>query len=82
MFKAVDCWEEKECQKRNLVIAGAVKRQVLGEQIVKNIRFPIMTQNEFMDVVHKSKVLTAEETSMMMNYFSCTVTSAVGLLHA
>lgn len=81
LFKAVDRWAEIDCQKRNLVIAGAVKRQVLGEQIVKNIRFPIMTQNELMDVVLKSEILTPEETSMMMNYFSGTVTSAVGFLH-
>ena len=81
LFKAVDCWAKKACKRRKLKKAGSIKRQVLGEQIVKNIRFPIMTQNEFMDVVLKSKILTPEETSMMMNYFSCTITSAVGFLH-
>ena len=81
LFKAVDCWAKKECKRRKLKKAGSVKRQVLGEQIVKNIRFPIMTKNEFMDVVLKSKILTPEETSMMMNYFSGTMTLAVGFLH-
>ena len=83
LFKAVDCWADKECQKRKLENArGSIKRQVLGEQIVNNIRFPIMTQNEFMDVVLKSKILTPEETNVMMNYFSCTVMkSEVGFLH-
>ena len=81
LFKAVDCWAEEECKKRKLKNAGSVKRQVLGEQIVRNIRFPVMTNNEFMDVVLKSKILTPEEASMMMSYFSCTVTSAVGFLH-
>lgn len=81
LFKAVDCWAKKECKRRKLEEAGSVKRQVLGEQIVKNIRFPIMTQSEFMDIVPKSKILTPEETNTMINYFSCTVTSAVGFLH-
>lgn len=81
LFKAIDCWAKKECKRRKLKIAGSVKRQVLGEQIVKQIRFPIMTQNEFMDVVIKSKILTPEETSMMMNYFNGTIPSAVGFLH-
>ena len=81
LFKAVDCWAKNECKRRKLQRAGSVKRQVLGEQIVKNIRFPVMTQNEFMDVVLKSKILTPEETSMMMSYFSCNMTSAVGFLH-
>jgi len=81
LFKAVDCWAKKECKRRKLKKTGSIKRQILGEQIVKNIRFPIMTQNEFMDVVLKSTILTPEETNMMMNYFSCTVKSAVGFLH-
>ena len=81
LFKAVDGWAKEESKKRILRKAGSVKREVLGEQIVKNIRFPIMTQNEFMDVVLKSNILTPEEISMMMSYFSCTVTSAVGFLH-
>lgn len=81
LFKAVDCWAKRECKRRKLEEAGSIKRQVLGEEIVKNIHFPIMTQNEFMDVVPKSKILTPEETNMIVNYFSGTVTSAVGFLH-
>ena len=81
LFKAVDCWAKNECKRRNLKTTGSVKRQVLGAKIVRNIRFPVMTQIEFMDVVLKSKILTPEETSMMKNYFSCAVTSAVGFLH-
>ena len=80
LFKAVDCWTKEECKRQKLKVKGSVKRQVLGEQIVKNIRFPIMKQNEFKDVVRKSKILTAEETSNITKYFRSTLTSPVGFL--
>ena len=80
LFKAVDCWAKEECKRLSLSLDGSVKRQVLGEQIVKNIRFPIMEQNEFEDVVLPSKILTDEETKNVMKYFSCKEKSAVGFL--
>ncbi|XP_078365313.1 BTB/POZ domain-containing protein 6-like [Oculina patagonica] len=78
LFKAVDCWAKEECKRQQLKADGSVKRQVLGEQIVKNIRFPIMKQNEFVDVVLDSNILTQHEKSDIMKYFSSTVTSVVG----
>jgi len=47
LFKAVDCWAGKECEKQGLVAEGSVKRRFLGERIVKGIRFPVMEQKEF-----------------------------------
>ena len=45
LFKAVDCWATKECEKQGLAAAeGSVKRRILGERIVKAIRFPVMEQ--------------------------------------
>ncbi|KAL9988066.1 hypothetical protein ACROYT_G002465 [Oculina patagonica] len=78
LFKAVDCWAKEECKRQQLKANGSVKRQVLGEQIVKNIRFPIMKQNEFIDVVFSSQILAKEEASNIMEYFRCQETSAVG----
>ncbi|KAL9988064.1 hypothetical protein ACROYT_G002462 [Oculina patagonica] len=77
LFKAVDCWAKEECKRQQLTAKGCVKRQVLGEQIVRNIRFPVMKQNEFVDVVSESNILTQWETSNVMKYFSSAVTSAV-----
>ncbi|XP_078379005.1 BTB/POZ domain-containing protein 6-like [Oculina patagonica] len=78
LFKAVDCWAKEECKRQQLDGNGSVKRQVLGEQVVKNIRFPTMKQNEFKDVVLPSQILEKEETSNIMEYFRCRETSAVG----
>ncbi|KAL9988191.1 hypothetical protein ACROYT_G002605 [Oculina patagonica] len=80
LFKVVDCWAKEECKRKQLEADGSVKRQVLGEQIVKNIRFPIMKQRDFMDVVLQSKILTEEETKIIMNCFSSSETAPVGFL--
>ena len=45
LFKAVDCWAKKECKKQGLAAEGFVKRRILGERIVKAIRFPVMEQH-------------------------------------
>ena len=70
LFKAVDCWATKECEKQGLAAEGSVKRKVLGERIVKAIRFPVMEQKEFAEVVLDCDVLTKKEISDMMKYFS------------
>ena len=80
LFKAVDCWAKEECKRQQLEAKGSVKRRVLGEQIVKNIRFPIMKQSDFVDVVLQSNILTEKETRDIMNCFSSAETSAVGFL--
>ena len=40
LFRAVYCWAEMECEKQGLVGEGSAKRRILGERIVKGIRFP------------------------------------------
>ncbi|KAL9988190.1 hypothetical protein ACROYT_G002604 [Oculina patagonica] len=80
LFKAVDCWAKEECNRQQLEADGSVKRQVLGEQIVKNIRFPIMKQRDFIEVVLPNKILTEEETRSIMNCFSSSETAPVGFL--
>ncbi|XP_078354445.1 BTB/POZ domain-containing protein 6-like [Oculina patagonica] len=69
LFKAVDCWAEEECKRQQLKADGSVKRQILGEEIVKNVRFPIMKQEELRDVVLPSKILSQEEAREVMKYF-------------
>ena len=80
LFKAVDCWAKEECKRKQVKANGSFKRQVLGEQIVKNIRFPIMKRDEFKGVVLPSKILTPKEARKIMKCFSSTRTSASGFL--
>ena len=80
LFKAVNYWAEKECKRQNLQAEGAVKRKLLGEKIIKNIRFPVMTKDEFINVVSVTNILTEEDTIDIMEYFSSHQTSPVGFL--
>ena len=70
LLKAVDCWATKQCKKQGLTVEGSVKRRILGERIVKAIRFPLMEQQEFAGAVLDSDILTKKELSDMVKYFS------------
>jgi len=72
LFKAVNCWAEKECGRQKLKADGPGKRAILGEQIVKKLRFPVMKQSDIMNVVLETKILTQEETSNITKFLeSC-----------
>ena len=80
LFKAVDCWAENECKKQGLVAEGSAKRRVLGERVVQGIRFPVMEQKEFADIVLDSEILTPKETSRLVKYFNSVLHDSVGFL--
>ena len=78
LFKAVELWATKECQRQGLVEAdGKDKRRILGEQTVKAIRFPTMTQEDFASVVLDSGILIQEEIIQIIKYFNSVLTFPV-----
>ena len=80
LFKAVDCWARRECEKKNLAVEGSVKRKILGERVVANIRFPVMEQKEFAEVVLDCEILTPKEAYDIMKYFNGVLPNLVGFL--
>ena len=78
LFKAVDRWAGKECEKQGLPPEGSVKRGILGERIVKKIDFTKMEEKEFVSVVLDSAILTKEELSSLMRHFSSLHDATVG----
>ena len=78
LFQAVDLWATKQCEKQSLVVNGAKKRRILGEDIVYAIRFPVMKQEEFAAVVLDAKLLDPDEIVTLFKFFSSTLTSSVG----
>ena len=70
LFKAVDHWATKESERQGKNPEGNVKRRILGEEIVKAIRFPLMSMKEFASVAIDSHILTLKETEDMMKYYS------------
>ena len=69
LFKAVDRWATKEVERQRLTPDGKVKRRILGEEIVKAIRFPVMSQKEFASVVVDCDILTKKEIGFMMKHY-------------
>ena len=78
LFKAVDLWATKECERRGLASNGTVKRRILGEQIVKEIRFPTIRQEDFASVVLDSDILTKDEIISIIKCLSAVPMSSVG----
>ena len=69
LFKAVDRWATKEVEWQGLSPAGKVKRRILGEEIMKAIRFPVMSPKEFASVVVDCDILTKKEIGLMMKHY-------------
>ena len=70
LFKAVDRWATKQVEKQRLTPRGKVKRRILGEEIVKAIRFSVISQKEFASVVVDCDILTKKEIGFMMKHYS------------
>ena len=58
LFRAVDCWAERECKRQGLI----------AEKIIKGIRFPVMKQKEFESVLDCG-ILTQKETCDLVKFF-------------
>ena len=70
LFKACDRWAINQCRKQGLATDGELKRRVLGEEIVKAIRYAVMKQEEFAGVVLDAKILTPDEIVTFFKFFS------------
>ena len=56
------------------------RRKILGERVVANIRFPVMEQKEFAEVVLDCEILTPKEAYDIMKYFNGVLPNPVGFL--
>ena len=79
LFKAVHLWATKQCKMQGLEANGEAKRGILGEAVVKKIRFPLMKEQEFATVVLDAKILTLDEVTNLVKFFnSALVATPVG----
>ena len=81
LFKAVDLWATKEIGNQGLEANSEVKRIILGEKVVKAIRFPVMKLQEFASVVPDAKILTPDEVINFFKFFSSAVAAPEGFLN-
>ena len=78
LFRAVDLWATEECERQGVPASGKVKRRILGEQIVKNIHFPVMEEKDFTSTVIDSNILTETEVKELMKNFNGTLSKSAG----
>ena len=82
LFKAVDRWATKECERQGMISHGETKRRILGEDIVKGIRFPLIPQKDFASAVFDSRILNYEELGNMIKYYNGVSTTPLPFLQA
>ena len=82
LFKAVNRWATKECERQGVASDGETKRRILGEEIVKGIRFPLIPQKDFASVVFDSRILNYEEFGNMTKYYNGLINTSLPFLKA
>lgn len=70
LFQAVDRWAIAECERKDLEPTNDNKKIVTGEEVVNNIRFPLMTQAQFAETVPSSGLLSKDEIIELFMWFS------------
>ena len=75
LFKAVDRWAKHKCEEQGLAADGQAKRRIIGEEILKEIRIPLMSQKEFASSVVDSNILNVQEFGVMIKHYSQVLTS-------
>ena len=78
LFRTVDLWATEECKRQGVLASGKVKRRILGEQIVKNIHFPVMEEKDFTSTVIDSNILTRTEVNELRRNFNGTLSTSAG----
>ncbi|KXJ10105.1 BTB/POZ domain-containing protein 2 [Exaiptasia diaphana] len=69
IFQAVDKWATKRIEEKGLVHSGKVKRAILGLDVIRQIRFPLMTHKDFAEIVLPCKILINTELIELFQIF-------------
>ncbi|XP_068672260.1 BTB/POZ domain-containing protein 2-like [Montipora capricornis] len=75
LFKAVDRWAKRKCNEQGLATDGQAKRRIIGDEILKEIRFPLMSEKEFASFVIDSNILNVQEICDMVKHYNQVLTS-------
>lgn len=75
LFKAVNRWAEKKMEEEGIASHVNAKRRIIGEEILKRIRFPVMSQDEFDRFVVVTNILRGEEVEGMKDFYRSGISS-------
>lgn len=70
LFKALNRWAAKRCEESNMTVDGANKRSVFGDDLLKLIRFSLMSPEEFSEEVLPTDILLSTEVIDVFKQFT------------
>ena len=81
LFRAVEGWSKKECERQGKTDSPENCREVLGE-LLHLVRMPAMKQKDFCNGAAQSGILTTQETLDMLRYFNSDTKPEIPFLKA
>ncbi|XP_031562041.1 BTB/POZ domain-containing protein 6-B-like [Actinia tenebrosa] len=69
LFQAVEKWALNKLKEKGLEENRKNKRAVLGEEVIKLIRFPLMSETEFAEKVLPCGILKMDEVTEVIRFF-------------
>ena len=70
LFQALDGWAAKRCEEAGITVNGENKRRFMGEDLLKQFRFSLMSPTEFSDVVMPTDILFLTEVVDVFKQFT------------
>eukprot|EP00927_Polykrikos_kofoidii_P061771 TRINITY_DN56608_c0_g1_i1.p1 TRINITY_DN56608_c0_g1~~TRINITY_DN56608_c0_g1_i1.p1 ORF type:complete len:737 (-),score=73.39 TRINITY_DN56608_c0_g1_i1:105-2246(-) len=77
-FRAAHEWSIRQCKKLGREPTDVMKREVLGDETLSLLRFPVMTVEQFEWEVIPSGLLEYEDVQQLLNYMTQRVSSNLG----
>ena len=70
LFQTLDRWAAKRCEEASMTVNGENKRRFMGEDLLKQFRFSLMSPTEFSDVVMPTDILFLTEVVDVFKQFT------------
>nr|XP_034189192.1 uncharacterized protein LOC117608328 isoform X3 [Osmia lignaria] len=66
LFSALDRWAASECRKQGVELSSNNKRTALSDEVWYSVRYPLMSDREFIEGPMASGILTSEECAFIV----------------
>ncbi|XP_017885760.1 BTB/POZ domain-containing protein 6-A isoform X2 [Ceratina calcarata] len=67
LFRALDRWAASECRRNGVSPSATNKRSALSDEVWYSVRYPLMTDKEFIDGPMASGILSSEESALIVS---------------
>ncbi|XP_017757106.1 PREDICTED: BTB/POZ domain-containing protein 6-B isoform X1 [Eufriesea mexicana] len=67
LFHALDRWAASECRRNGVEPSASNKRSALSDDVWYNVRYPLMTDREFIEGPMASGILSSEESAYIVS---------------